>query len=86
MKLWMTVRRENPLGLTKFIKNILIVLSETHGPLLLKLVNKSEHIYPTCWTVNFLKPIFKKGDKYDPDNFRRLVVRSAFAKSLVNFC
>ena len=69
-------------GLDQILLEYLIVLSETHGPLLLKLVNKifSEHIYPTCWTVNFLKPIFKKGDKYDPDNYRGLAVGSAFAK------
>ena len=60
----------------------LIILAETHGKLLLKLLNKifSEHIYPTSWTINFLKPIFKKGDKEDPNNFRGLAVGSAFAK------
>ena len=65
-----------------YILEYLIVLSETHGLLLLKLLNKifSEHIYPTSWTINFFKPIFKKGDKYDTDNYRGLAVGSAFAK------
>ena len=69
-------------GLDQVLLEYLIVLSETHGLLLLKLLNKifSEHIYPTSWTINFLKPIFKKGDKYDTDNYRGLAVGSAFAK------
>ena len=32
------------------------------------------------WTVSFLKPIFKKGEKTDLDNFRGLAIGSAFGK------
>ena len=32
------------------------------------------------WTTDFLKPIFKKGEKNDPDNYRGLAIGSAFAK------
>ena len=69
-------------GPDQVLLEYLIVLAETHGILLLKILNKifSEHIYPTSWTINFLKPIFKKGDKYDTDNYRGLAVGSAFAK------
>ena len=49
---------------------------------LLNLINKifCDHLYPSDWTVNFLKPIFKKGEKDDTDNFRGLAIGSAFAK------
>ena len=69
-------------GLDQVLLEYLIILAETHEVVLLKLLNKifSEHIYPTCWTINFLKPIFKKGDKCDTDNYRGLAVGSAFAK------
>ena len=32
------------------------------------------------WTLNFLKPIFKKGSNKDPDNYRGLAIGSALAK------
>ena len=69
-------------GPDRVLLEYLIVLAETHPTLVNKLLNKifSEHIYPTDWTINFLKPIFKKGDKDDTDNFRGLAVGSAFAK------
>ena len=69
-------------GPDRVLLEYLIILAETHPVTLLKLLNKifSEHIYPTKWTINFLKPIFKKGEKEDPDNFRGLAVGSAFAK------
>ena len=37
-------------------------------------------IYPSKWNNSFLKPIYKKGDTNDPDNFRGLAIGSAFAK------
>ena len=69
-------------GPDRVLLEYLNVLAETHPSLVLKLLNKifSEHIYPTSWTINFLKPIFKKGDKEDTDNYRGLAVGSAFAK------
>ena len=40
----------------------------------------SNHIYPTNWTTNFLKPIYKKGGIADPGNYRGLAIGSALAK------
>ena len=50
--------------------------------ILLKLIRHifAERIYPSNWTVNFLKPIYKKGNKNDPGNYRGLAVGSAFGK------
>ena len=69
-------------GPDEILLEYLRAFAESFGPLLLSLLNKifSEHIYPSNWTVNFLKPIFKKGDTDDTDNFRGLAIGSAFAK------
>ena len=58
------------------------VFGETFEHILHNLINKnfSENIYPLDWTINFLKPIFKKGQTDDPDNFRGLAIGSVFAK------
>ena len=40
----------------------------------------ANYIYPTQWTTYFLKPIYKKGGTFDPDNFRGLAIGSALAK------
>ncbi len=36
--------------------------------------------YPTLWTTNFLKAIFKKGAKTDPNNYRGLAIGPALGK------
>ena len=50
--------------------------------ILLKLIRIifSEHIYPSKWGMNFIKPIYKKGKISDPDNYRGLAIGSAFSK------
>ena len=50
--------------------------------ILLKLIRIifSEHLYPSKWAMNFIKPIYKKGKVSDPNNFRGLAIGSAFAK------
>ena len=55
---------------------------QTFEDILLKLVNIifSEHIYPSKWALNFLKPIFKKDSTKDPDNYRGLAIGPAIAK------
>ena len=46
---------------------------------ILKIMNKifSNHIYPTIWTKNFLKPIYKKLDVKLTGNYRGLAIGSA---------
>ena len=58
------------------------LFGETYVDITHKLVSKifSEHIYPSKWNTNFLKPIFKKGNTDDPGNFRGLAIGPAFAK------
>ena len=52
------------------------------GGILLKLMSElfSRRIYPSTWTSNYLKPIYKKGDVEDPGYYRGLAVGSALAK------
>ena len=40
----------------------------------------SSAIYPTSWTNNFLKAIYKTGSTTDPGNYRGLAIGSAIAK------
>ena len=51
-------------------------------PLYISLFNKifSAAYYPIMWTQNFLKPIFKKGENWDPNNYRGIAIGSALAK------
>lgn len=37
-------------------------------------------MFPTAWTVNYLKPIYKKDCKDDPDNYRGLAIASTISK------
>ena len=69
-------------GPDEIIGEYLKIFGERFEDILLKIVNVifSEHIYPSKWTLNFLKPIFKKGSTTDPDNYRGLAIGSAFAK------
>ena len=66
--------------------NILVeylrIFAEAYPDILHILLNKifCDHMYPSNWTVNFLKPIFKKGDQGDTENYRGLAIGSAFAK------
>ena len=36
--------------------------------------------YPTVWRTNTLTPLFKKGDQYDPKNYRGIAVASSISK------
>ena len=58
------------------------IFGETFEDTLLKILRLifSNHLYPTQWNSNYLKPIYKKGDVEDPDNYRGLAIGSAFAK------
>jgi len=58
------------------------IFAETHEGILLTIIRPlfSNHVYPSQWDSNFLKPIYKKGDMEDPDNYRGLAIGPAFAK------
>ena len=58
------------------------VFGQLFEPILLKLMRLifAENFYPLKWTVNFLKPIYKKGCITDPGNYRGLAIGSALSK------
>ena len=55
---------------------------ENFAGILLKIIRQlfSRHIYPPQWNANYLKPIYKKDDRTNPDNYRGLAIGSALAK------
>ena len=69
-------------ALDDILGEYLQIFGENFECILLKIMNTIfvEKIYPTQWTTNFLRPIYKKGSSKDPDNYRGLAIGSAFAK------
>ena len=65
-------------GCDRISAEYLKAFTESFGDILLKIVQElfSKKVYPTEWTSNFLKPIYKKGDSVDPDNYRGLAIGS----------
>ena len=55
---------------------------EAFEGILLKIIRQlfSKHVYPPQWNSNYLKPIYKKGEVEDPDNYRGLAIGSSLAK------
>ena len=55
---------------------------EITTPFLQKIVNciLSQSIYPKCWTISFLNPIFKSKSPLDPNNYRGIAMMSCLAK------
>ena len=64
--------------LTEYLKAFARVSENT----LLKMIRDifSNHVYPSKWACNFLKPIYKKKDVKLPDNYRGLAILSILAK------
>ena len=69
-------------GCDRISAEYLKAFAESFGDILLKIIQGlfSKNVYPSEWTSNFLKPIYKKGDSIDPDNYRGLAIGAALAK------
>ena len=69
-------------GCDRITGEYLKAFAESFGDILLKIFQKlfAQNIYPSEWISNFLKPIYKKGDSLDPDNYRGLAIGAAMAK------
>ena len=69
-------------GCDRVIAEYLKAFADSFGDILLKMFQQifAQNIYPSEWTSNFLKPIFKKGDFLDPDNYRGLAIGAAMTK------
>ena len=69
-------------GCDRISAEYLKAFAENSGEILLKIIQGlfSKNAYPSEWTSNFLKPIYKKGETIDPDNYRGLAIGAALAK------
>ena len=69
-------------GVDKISAELLIAGKSFLMPLFLLIFNKifTHANYPLIWTQNFLKPIFKKGECWDPNNYRGIAIGSAMGK------
>ena len=69
-------------GPDNILSEYLRIFGESFGNILLKLIRAlfARHLYPPQWNTNYLRPIYKKGNVDDPDNYRGLAVGSSFAK------
>ena len=73
---------QSPPGVDKIAATLMCTGKKHLIPLYKLLFNKifSTASYPVMWTQNFLKPIFKKGENWDPNNYRGIAIGSALAK------
>ena len=69
-------------GCDRITAEYLKAFAESFGEILLSIFKKlfASKIYPSEWASNFLKPIYKKGESMDPDNYRGLAIGAALAK------
>ena len=69
-------------GCDRITAEYLKAFAESFGDILLAMFQKlfALQIYPSEWTSNFLKPIYKKGESEDPDNYRGLAIGAALPK------
>ena len=69
-------------GCDRISAEYLKAFAESFDDILLTLLQKlfTLQIYPSEWASNFLKPIYKKGECIDPDNYRGLAIGAALAK------
>ena len=74
--------KRRKLGPDGVLSDYLKVFGEIRPIITLKILNGlfTEKAYPEEWNTNYLKPIYKKGDSSDPDNYRGIAIGSAFAK------
>ena len=81
-KALMLLKNHKAPGCDRITAEYLKAFAESFGDILLKIMQKvfSKHIYPSEWTSNFLKPIYKKGETTDTDNYRGLAIGTAMAK------
>ena len=65
------LKGEKSLGPDGIYGECLKIFGTKYEEILLLLLRRifANHIYPSQWTTNYLKPIYKKGDASDPENF-----------------
>ena len=81
-KALLLLKNHKACGCDRISAKYLKAFAENFGDILLKIIQGlfSKNVYPTEWICNFLKPISKKGDLIDPDNYRGLAIGVSMAK------
>ena len=81
-KALLLLKNHKAAGCDRITAEYLKAFAESFGDILLKILQNlfSKNIYPSEWTSNFLKPIYKKDEVINPDNYRGLAIGSAMAK------
>ena len=82
LKTALNALKRKKIGPDGVLSDYLKIFGETHEEILLKILNGifRETVYSEEWNLNYLKPIHKKGDILDPDNYRGIAIGSSFAK------
>ena len=78
----MILKNHKAAGCDRITAEYLKAFAESFGDILLAIAMKlfALQVYPSEWASNFLKPIYKKGESEDPDNYRGLAIGAALAK------
>ena len=81
-KALLLLKNHKAAGCDRITAEYLKAFAEPCGDILLRILQKlfAQHVYPSEWTSNFLKPIYKKGESLDPDNYRGLAIGAAMTK------
>ncbi len=76
------LKKDKAPGLDNILHEFLIAGKESLLKPLCKLFNLvfNSGTYPSIWSLNFLRPIHKKDDRKDPDNYRGIAVGSCLSK------
>ena len=77
-----TLKNGKAKGLDGIMNEMIKNSREIITPCLLKILNciLSQPIYPKCWKISFLKPIFKSKSPLDPNNYRGIAMMSCLGK------
>lgn len=82
LKVAKSIKCKTSCGIDEITNNMLKVSCLSYAEIYVKLFNLilETGIYPSIWTENLIKPLFKGGNFTDPSNYRGIALSSCFAK------
>ncbi|KAL0870811.1 hypothetical protein ABMA27_005737 [Loxostege sticticalis] len=81
-KIIMTLKNSNSVGYDNLSTKIIKIVAIPIASVLSHLINKSfsQGVFPTCLKLSVVKPLYKKGDKKMPNNYRPIALIPVFSK------